>query len=213
MSKILKHSMCLSLVVGTVSIAHAMAVGPYFGLQIGQSNTNNEAKLVYTGATPPTVLVTPENKGISERLLLFGYQFNNYGAFELGYTHYSPSNYKIPVTNTVSGTPQIRENGVDIMGKLIWPVYQQFSIFGKAGITLMRASSSGSLTPPTERSGTQKSVRPTLAVGASYDISQSWQTDLTYTYVLSGGGVKQISFLALGLTYHFVDYYCGQFLC
>ena len=37
--------------------------------------------------------------------------------------------------------------------------------------------------------------------------------DVSFNRVMAGGIAKNVDFYALGLSYHFVDVYCGQFLC
>jgi hypothetical protein len=56
-------------------------------------------------------------------------------------------------------------------------------------------------------------ITPTFSFGATYDFNQNWQTEFTVTRLLVGGAVNNITMLSLGLSYHFVDIYCGQFLC
>lgn len=54
---------------------------------------------------------------------------------------------------------------------------------------------------------------PIFSIGASYDITQSWVVDFSYTKLMTSGPANSIEFMALGIAYHFVDVYCGQFLC
>lgn len=54
---------------------------------------------------------------------------------------------------------------------------------------------------------------PIFTVGISYDFTQSGVLDLSYTRLITGGAPKNMDFIALGISYHFVDIYCGQFLC
>jgi opacity protein-like surface antigen len=194
-------------------VAHATQPGAYVGVQVGSTNTNNIAKPVQTGvANPPTVLLNPNNKGIGERFFVGGV-INKYAAIELGFTHYGTSTYT-PAPEGLSGTPSIQENGVDFVGKAIYPI-KDFSVFAKAGISFIRQSPSGSLKPISGDAPSKKQhTGPIAGVGASYDLNPNWVTDVTWTRAFKGGGgFGNADMLALGISYHWVDKYCGQFLC
>lgn len=197
------------------SPAHAIEAGPYIGGQVGQTNIHNLPRDVQTGTTPATVRTTPSNTGFGGRVF-GGYQFNRYGAVEGGYTYYSPSTYKPNVT-TNCGDPQIRESAFDVVGKGILPI-GSFGAFAKAGIAVVRQSASGTLTTTTitncgSEGGTTTSAKATAGVGVSYDINQNLVADLSFTRVFGGGKIQPADLIALGISYHFVDKYCGQFLC
>jgi OOP family OmpA-OmpF porin len=214
MKKITCRVMAL-LLVGFSTLSYATGAGPYLGLQVGQTNTHNVTRNVQTGGTPSTESVTPSNTGFGGRIFA-GYSINPYMGLEGGFTHYGPSDYK-PTVSASCGNPQIRENAFDFVGKGTLPL-GKFGVFAKAGVAVVRTSMSGSLDTDTTLSGCDSSnttnyVRPTAAVGVSYDLTPSWVADLSYSTVFKGGGVQAADFLALGLSYHFVDAYCGQFLC
>jgi opacity protein-like surface antigen len=50
-------------------------------------------------------------------------------------------------------------------------------------------------------------------VGVSYDVTQNWVVDFAYTTFTGGSGIQGADLMALGVSYHFVDLMCGQFLC
>lgn len=54
---------------------------------------------------------------------------------------------------------------------------------------------------------------PIFTIGASYDLSQSAVVDISYTRLITGGPANGIDFIAVGISYHIVDVFCGQFLC
>src|SRR5690348_14145117 len=86
-----------AMLLGT-TLAHATSTGWYVGAQLGESNTHNKKQTVYTvSGKPPTLIVSPSNTGMGERLF-FGYNFNQYAAFETGYTHYAASTYSVPAS-------------------------------------------------------------------------------------------------------------------
>jgi hypothetical protein len=62
--------------------------------------------------------------------------------------------------------------------------------------------------------GTQANAfRPLIGIGVSYDLSQNWVADFSGTRVTKGSGILSADFFSLGISYHVVDEYCGQFLC
>lgn len=206
-----------ALILSSMILTSAHAVGPgfYLGAQAGVTNTNNPTLPVQTGvSSPATQSVSPSNTGIGERFFL-GVGINKYAAAEFGYTHYAPSTYKTN-PSTIVNTPAIRENGIDISGKAMYPI-QRFAIYGKLGAIMMYQSYSGSLQPisPTEQGlKATNNFHPLVGVGASYEITQNWVTELSWTRALKGGnGFQNADFTSIGISYHFVDEFCGQFLC
>ncbi len=211
------------LVYGLTSCAYAVGQGFYMGVQLGQTNTHNEARAVHTGVsvppTPaPTVEATPSNTGFGGGVFL-GYNFNPYVAVEGGYTHYGQSSYKpsvvAPGTNP---SPAIQTNGGNVVLKGILPFETTgFAVFGKAGLAVIRQSLAGKLTTASDGSigggSTTTNLHGTAGIGFSYDLTQSWVADLSFTRVFKSGGVNSADLAALGFSYHFTDRYCGQFLC
>lgn len=213
-----KKSSRLSALIIAASIAtsaEAIAPGFYLGAQAGATNLHNTAQTVQTGvASPATQSVTPSNTGIGERLFI-GVGINKYAAAELGYTHYAPSTYKT-APSAIANTPAIRENGVDMVAKAMYP-FERFALFGKLGAIRMSRTPSGSLQPLPPATASVKATnnfRPLIGLGMNYELTPSWVTDLSWTRALKGGGgFQNADFIALGISYHFVDRYCGQFLC
>lgn len=194
------------------SASFAVNSGMYFGLQVGQTNTHNKSTAVIIDDEGDTEIISPKNTGFGGRFS-FGYNFNQYGAWEFGYTHYASSSYNVP--NESGSNPSVHESSIEILAKGIYPFGQSgFSIYGKGGLGVMYAGTSASIQLS---SGTNKqsfvSARPALGIGVGYDISQSWVVDFGITSILGGGTIQRADFIALGITYHIVDKYCGQFLC
>ncbi len=216
-----KKIKCLSIAAlsfSLVTIGYATE-GFYLGAAVGQTNTHNAPLNVQTGTVPATVLTTPNNTGMGERLFA-GYNINQYAAFEGGFIHYADSTYKPSITTSCGGNPTIRTNSFDIEGKGMFPIIPNaVNLFAKGGLAIITASQSGSLAPlPTggpcdgKNQNTTK-VRPMIGVGASYDFSQNWVGELGFSRVMSGSGIPNADFIGLGISYHFVDKMCGQFLC
>ncbi|SRR5579883_419922 len=208
----------IKLLMAAVSLAVSSSVlatseGVYVGGQFGQSTLNNSSKQVQTGlADPATQLTQPSNSGFGGRIYI-GYQFNQYGGFETGYTYFSPSTYN-PATSILAGKGTINAAAVDLLGKAQYPI-SKVDIFVKGGIAAIGQKQSGRLYPITGNTqGRFLVVRPKVAVGVSYDVTPNWVADVEASQILKfGTSVPAATLYALGISYHWVDLYCGQFLC
>jgi hypothetical protein len=195
-----------------------------------------------TGLPPseadPTAVVSlsnPKSSQFGSRLYL-GYKFNQYAGFEGGFTYFSGISYVLKdstLTPAAGTTGRVR--AIDFLGKLDYSYNNTIGIFGKFGVSATYTTTPGALnitnyrtvpvpvspTYPTGQKPAQTTgsntytvkLSPTFAVGASYDLNQSWQIDATWTRYLVGGSISGMNLYALGISYHFVDVYCGQFLC
>jgi hypothetical protein len=234
----MSHKVTKLLVTGVLtcsltSLAHATAAGFYFGLQAGRTNQHNTQVTLQTGGPPPTgtTTVNPSNTGVGGRLFM-GYNYSKYFAVEMGFTHYAPTTYNIPTTPTLTvgnpfgtpnGSPAINENGFDFDGKGMLPIGNSgFGALGKAGVAIIKRGMAGSLSQSynaatnsivTSSTANTTNFRPTAAIGFYYDFTQSFEADFTVSRVFGGGNMKNADLYALGISYHAVDRYCGQFLC
>jgi hypothetical protein len=222
--------------------AYAVAPGFYMGFMAGPATNGGTTQnvQVYPLPTPdnpnPTIAQGNPKSTQFGTSILFGYKFNPYAAFEGGFTYYSGVNYVLPDSSlTPAGGTTVRVRDIHILGKVDYSLQNSFGIFGKAGMAFVYLTTPGGLNPtsystvpvpPTatnsntsykvintgQNTYTSKTV-PTFAVGGSYDFNQNWVMDLTWTRTFVGGIINTMDFYALGLAYHFVDKYCGQFLC
>lgn len=214
-------------VIGVLVIsgaAFATGSGFYMGLQVGQTNLNNLEYNVNTGQPQPpaavcdpndlttcrVVLTEPSNTGIGERLFL-GAAMNQYVAFEFGLAAYAPSEYK-PDVDGYSHEPNTREYAVDLVGKVMYP-FRSVTLFAKGGIAGVYKSSSAALLVPENESDGSVYGRPLVGVGVSYDLTPSWVLDVSASRIIKGDNFENADFYAVGISYHWVDLYCGQFLC
>jgi len=203
------------------STAYATQDGFYLGVGAGPTDVHAKTQDFVNNAPPPaTITVAPSNTGIGERLFM-GVQFSTYAAIEGGFAHYGTATYNIPASAMVScNNPSIRQNSFDIEGKGILPFSTSgFDVFAKAGMAVVYAGSSGSLeasggtNPCSTGTSSKAAAKPLFGIGVSYDITPQWVVDLSYTQYNGGGNVNTANFLALEVSYHWVDKYCGQFLC
>ena len=173
---------------------------------------------------PGTTIANPRSTQFATRIYLAN-QFNQYAAFEMGGVFFSGIRYDARGVPTFGSTDQ-RVRGLDAVMKGIFPL-RSFNIYGKAGVIATYITSGGTFNPtfrgislpntpktkfdvPTTY---KKKFSPTFSIGASYDINQSWQVDGSYNTYPIGNNIGSLTFMALGISYHFTDKYCGQFLC
>lgn len=220
--------------------ALAIAPGLYLGLMMGPATNSASDKQVQVNPLPTATApianraaAGPKSTQFGSRIFL-GYKFNPYAAFEGGFTFFSGINYvlKDPTLTPAAGTTA-RIRDIDLLGKLDYSYNNTIGLFAKGGVALAYTTTPGGLNitnysvkpAPTKAdpaavkitnvgSNTYASkLTPTFSVGVSYDLDQSWQMDLSLNTVLIGGATGNMTMYALGLSYHFVDVYCGQFLC
>lgn len=209
----LKLSSALILFAFTLN-TYAVGMGFYMGLMTGPASNTGGQVQAQVKNSESTTLVTPRSNQWGTRIFI-GNRFSTYGGIEGGLTYFSSINYNTKGVQTCNG-PVARVRTFDIVGKFGFPL-GYFEVFGKAGAALAYFTTSGSLNPdftrPCGRSANENRVRPTFSIGASYELNQNWVADLSWTRILVGGQIKNVDFYGLGFSYHFVNRYCGQFLC
>lgn len=241
MQKKIINGIALTILCG-MFCADALAIAPgfYMGLMMGPATNNASNKLVQVNPLPTasspianTGAAGPKSTQFGSRLF-FGYKFNPYAGFEGGFSYFSGVNYvlKDPTLTPAAGTTA-RIRDIDFLGKLDYSYNNTIGLFAKGGVALVYTTVPGGLNitsyrvkpAPTKANpaavkifdvgtNTYKSkLTPTFALGVSYDLDQSWQMDLSWNVILIGGATGNVTTYALGLSYHFVDVYCGQFLC
>src|SRR5207245_2436064 len=95
------------------------------------------------------------------------------------------------------GTAKIGVRYLDILGKGSFSFYS-FEIFGKAGAAIVYQNTSGALNiKPNKECGksiTEVKFKPTVSLGAGYDLSQNWVADVSWNRVMVSGKVGYIDF-------------------
>lgn len=210
----------LAFITASALSANAFAVGPglYLGVMAGPSTNNaSDQQLQVEGAPtspPTTVLATPKSQQFGSRIMM-GYMVNEYAGVEGGLTYFSTIRYDSGDVNTCSGAnSSVRD--FELLAKGVMP-FRQVNAFGKAGVALAYQNNAGAFNPTStstcgESTYTTKFV-PAFSLGVGYDLSQNWVADISANNIMYGGKVGTMTMYALGISYHFVDIYCGQFLC
>lgn len=207
LSSVLLTPVCAETDINTITPG---VVGNYIGIQLGTSNISAQTMELPNSAGVP-VLTRPSRKGFGTRLF-WGYQFAKYIALEGGYAYYTPATYNIQDGNS----PELRLQALDIVGKGILPLYWGFDAFFKAGAAIVYYNEGGLLAPNPQSSHDGMNgltVRPEFGIGASYAFTPNFHVDLSANRITAGSVVPTTSYVAVGLSYHAVDLFCGQFLC
>jgi opacity protein-like surface antigen len=143
---------------------------------------------------------------------------NQYAGTEGGLNYFSTVRYNTNGVTACTG-PSARVSDFDFVGKGNVSL-GDFEVFGKAGVAISYLTTSGSFNAGNNPNSTAcgRTVRttkfnPTISIGASYDLSQNWVADISWNRTIVGKPINSIDFYALGISYHFVNIYCGQFLC
>lgn len=198
--------------------AYAVAPGFYMGIMGGPSTNNGGTIPIQTAVPPPAVVAgNPKSTQFGSRIYI-GYKINEYAGIEHGLAYYSGIDYNTKGVETCSSA-KARVRDIDLNAKGTYSFNNLFDVFGKAGVALAYQTTSGSLNPnlgPGAVCGKSKYVtqfKPTISVGASYTMTQNIVIDGTWNRLMMGGTLGSIDMYALGFSYHFVDVYCGQFLC
>lgn len=193
-------------------------VGPgfYLGFGVGYATNNGANQQAITLNPPPaTTLATPKGKQFGSRVYI-GYKMNQIASIEFGGTFFSTINYDTKGVQTCTGaTDRIRD--LELLGKAEVGFYT-LSLFGKLGAAVVYQTPSGAFNTPLPgatcgQNQYNTKVNPVFAVGASYNLTQRWVVDVTATRLQTGGIASSMNFYSAGLSYHFADVYCGQFLC
>jgi OOP family OmpA-OmpF porin len=149
----------------------------YAGIGVGRTDVKKtsswtqvtDATLLTNGITSSTLIDSHDTAW----KLFGGYQFNENFAVEAGY--HDLGRFKgvtavtAPAASTVSGRWDVYGGSVAAVG--IYPVFNRFSVFGKAGLALTRLKVDVPTTIPFSPSGTR--VQPLLGVGVRFDATKA----------------------------------------
>ncbi|TAK76965.1 MAG: hypothetical protein EPO11_03370 [Gammaproteobacteria bacterium] len=237
MKKRIRHYLAVALTLSGVAInAYAVAPGFYIGIMGGPATNNAKETTVQApddqdnSANTNTSPVTfkPKSNQFATRVFM-GYKVNPYAAIEMGGSYYSTIRYETKTGDNTCGTPSISLGSVDLVGKGSIPL-GWFEVYGKAGVAGVYQHTSGALDSSSDititysdgttatvnscsKSSSTTQARGTASLGISYDLSQNVVADISYNRLFTSGDTGAITTYALGISYHFVDKYCGQFLC
>ncbi|MHB1946907.1 MAG: outer membrane protein [Gammaproteobacteria bacterium] len=197
--RIIKLLSVLILAFGFAGMSFAVAPGPYLGLQFGMSQTQIKKSPDSSSSV---------NNNAPGGGLVIGSEMSKYFAAEFFITHFANATNNYPVINC--GSRVIHTNATGFAGRGILALGNSgLDGFIKAGAAVVR-SSGGGVCPSSQ---TSTSIRPVIGLGVSYAFTQNLVGDFSYTKLILNTTVNSSALVAIGISYHFVDTYCGQFLC
>jgi len=193
--------------------AYAVAPGFYMGIMTGPA-TNTGGTLYVQTMNNHLTAATPKSTQWGTELFL-GNKLNKYASIEGSLVSFGGVQYDTKNVPTCSST-QVRIKALSVVGKGDISV-GSFDVYGKGGASVLYQTFSGdinaNLSQPCGKSVYTTKIRPTFSIGASYDLTQSWVVDFSYNTWLTNGPSNNAILYGLGISYHFVSQYCGQFLC
>lgn len=193
--------------------AYATAAGLYIGFGLGPATNDGKTTKLFTQPKPPLGTGVPANPRSNQfgGDVFVGYQWNRFAAFEGGITIFNNINFE-PKSGASDPTATARVRTFNLLGKGILPFGDLFDVYLKGGVAITYLTTSGALNWNGKSTRTL-SYRPQFSIGASYYLNQSWVVDVSLTRIMVGSVVNNMTYAAISLSYHFVDRYCGQFLC
>ena len=212
--KIIKESILIAGISSIAAGAYAVNPGMYLGIGFGPA-TNSAKDQIVRAASPPyppgtTTKAKPKSNQFGSELYA-GYKMNKWAAWELGFNYFTNINYTSKLEAEHNTSSRIRT--INLLGKGYLPFWNSFDVFAKAGVAVSYLTFSGSLSS-TGKNKYEIKYSPMYAIGASYDLNQSFVVDVSLNQIAVGNKVfGSVTFAAISLSYHIVEVYCGQFLC
>lgn len=111
-----------------------------------------------------------------------GWRFNDNFALEGGFHRVARSNQGLLL-------------GYDLTGKAIVPLAHDFSFYVKAG--------GDYVSQDLKKQKDKSSVIPLVGLGVGFNLTKGLNTDISYTFGWGWGGISDINYAALGLSYTF----------
>lgn len=209
------------MIAAVTGVTQALAVAPgfYMGLSTGPATNGGGTEQIQaesngSGVTTTTP-ATPSSSQWGTRVYI-GNKFGKYASVEGGLDYVPGIQYNAKNDVQTCTGASVRVRAFDVMGKGEFAI-RGFSVFGKAGAAIVYQGASGAFNPGENgecgKSTNTNQVKPIVSAGVSYDLSQNWVADLSWTRLMTGGIPGNVDLFGLGVSYHFVDVYCGQFLC
>jgi hypothetical protein len=222
---------------------YAVGAGLYMGAMTGPAtNSAKDVNAVVAPGTQQPITytpVTPQSK-LWGTAIYIGYKNNQYIGSELGVDYFSSVGYSSKTNTPTAGGTSARVRDIHVLLRGSVPFGNVFEAFIKAGPAFEYITTSGGLNEPVTqcarictdqfcdqpplpgpecqpvtsfKSKHQTKIAPLISIGASWSLDQSWVADVTLTSLPVGSVIKNITWISVGISYHFVDRYCGQFLC
>jgi OmpA-OmpF porin, OOP family len=213
--RILSIAVAAALVAGSTAALAQQTNKPWYGgVSIGQSKVKIEDNAFGTPAGFTTAGTSKDETDTGYKIFV-GYRFNQNFAVEGGWTDFGKFNvsqrFTVPAGSSVNAS--FKASGVHVDAVGIWPLQNNFSLFGKVGgiYTEMKTSLSTSggiaFVPGVNTSPKKSELNLKLGLGAQYDINQSIGVRAEWERASKVGdsstGEADIDLLSVGLVYRF----------
>ncbi|OGT38329.1 MAG: hypothetical protein A3F11_06530 [Gammaproteobacteria bacterium RIFCSPHIGHO2_12_FULL_37_14] len=192
---------------------YAVAPGFYVGLAAGPATNSGGTEQLQLSNQTATTPGNPRSNQFGGRAFA-GYDIGQYAGIEAGIDYISPIRYKTASGTVTCSSATLRVRDFDVLGKAQVPI-KMIDVYGKAGLAVIYFTKSGDIDTSLGNCYTTNTLlyKPMVSIGASYDLSQNWVADASWSRIMVSNIVSSVDFYSLGISYHFVDKYCGQFLC
>jgi len=187
--------------------------GFYVGLQAGYAQTwwknldniSEVAPFNFTGSS-----------GDYAGRALFGYDFNEFFALELGVAYFRGD--EISATDKTTGAQFYSQNmkayAIDLVGKIALPLDNGFRVYTKFGAQYFHSAQAPlffDVAPFIVDDPDRRNVQMLFGIGVAYAVTQAFFVDLSWTYYRGDEdlGEKYLpgtDFYAFGITYKFLCY-------
>ncbi len=192
----------------------AADMGGYIGLAAGQSRANvDRGDIDGTFASLGLTARTSVDETDFGWKLYGGYQFNQYFAVEGGYTDLGKATFNSVITSGGSGTGngEWTAYSIDLSALGILPLGNQFSLFGRAGVSLWDLDFDFTATGPggtASASESESGASPLLGIGGMVSITPNFTVRAEFERHFRVGdedttGESDIDLISVGLQYRF----------
>jgi OmpA-OmpF porin, OOP family len=196
------------------TLAQQSAKPWYGGLSIGQSTVKiDDNALPIVGATATSLSKNETDTGFKAYV---GYRLHQNFAVEGGYTDFGKTSATRTMTAPAVGTShaEIKASGWNADAVGIWPIQNNFSLFGKLGVifnevkTTLGTSGAVAFAPGTNTSPKHSGSNWKLGIGAGYDFTPTVGARVEWERAnkLGGdstGGKSDFDLLSVGVVFRF----------
>ncbi|BCM26048.1 outer membrane beta-barrel protein [Methyloradius palustris] len=205
--------LALLAVLSTLTIAPAYAADGFYAVgSVGWSKLDLDkgsidSQLVSAGVTGLNSSTDESDVGYKLQL---GYQFTENLAIEGGYIDLGKTSYSASYTGG-NANAEAKARGVNLSVVYIYPINNDFSVFGKIGIIDARVKASVVATGPggtASASASSTDVKPTIGFGATYNLNETVGIRAEYEFFNKLGnsdstGESNVNLVSAGLVYKF----------
>lgn len=198
----------LLIFIATTIDTYATSPGFYLGAMAGLARNSGKEQLARLDGEP--TIVEPKDRMGAFRLYM-GYRFNWWAGWEFGGTIYTPVEYESSFDSDTSIKTGLAT--IDLVAVGYVSIAELFDIFGKIGPAVVYERASSNITKLADDKSHRIGITPTFSLGVGYNLTPNWLLDLTWTRLVNTKYLGKVDTVSLGISYHFVNRYCGQFLC